>query len=280
MVRFVVGGTVLSASARFVNDRTVLAVSPTLESSLMVSNHFYCEVFLDFDVDGVLEPVGLYRLRPTFRYYISPVVLSIAPTCAQLGPTRRCSSACSRTCGAREARLWLSRSQLIIDNEWETLKVRFIRSEALSDDFLDALASGSGTAVRPETASNTQPRAQMMRHVRHSQGLEKRTALGDPIVECRIPEDLRAGQYVVLVSLNNGKDYVGWSGRGRSRCSFRCTRPLSCTRSSPCAPVGATTLLRLSGEHFVDTGLVRIKFVRDGGPEELTDGKVVSPTLD
>ena len=43
--------------------------------------------------------------------------------------------------------------------------------------------------------------------------------------------------------------------------------------------VGATTLLRLSGENFVDTGLVKIKFVRDGGPEELTEGKVVSPTL-
>ena len=38
-------------------------------------------------------------------------------------------------------------SQLIVDNEWETLKVRFIRSEALSDDFLDALASGSSAAL-------------------------------------------------------------------------------------------------------------------------------------
>ena len=280
VVRFVVGGTVLSASARFVNDRTVLAVSPALESSLMVSNHFYSEVFLDFDVDGVLEPVGLYRLRPTFRYYISPVVLSIAPTCAQAGSdTPLQLSMFSDMWGTRGSKLWLSRSQLIVDNEWETLKVRFIRSEALSDDFLDALASGSSAAVRPETASNPPPPAQMMRNARHSQGLEKRDALGDPIVECRIPEDLRAGQYVVLVSLNNGKDYVGWRARAKPMLLSVYEAPQLHAIQPACAPVGATTLLRLTGEHFVDTGLVRIRFVREGGPEELTNGKVVSPTL-
>ena len=187
----------------------------------------------------------------------------------------------------RRLQLWLSRSQLIVDNDWETLKVRFIRAEhlvgSLDAKLLGALdpsvgggtASGGGAAgggssltgssSRPEidggngtvasgdgasaadgggSLSSTsdvghggggglgaltsggwgmsmrsfgdpkEPRKPSIsgrggpgslpiaraRYAAHTQGFERRSSQGDPLVECKIPDDLSAGTYVVLVS--------------------------------------------------------------------------------
>ena len=84
VVEFVVGDSVLRVTGRVVNDRTVAAAVPPLDDALVIANQFLCEVYLEFEhADGSVEPVGLYRLRPTFRYFISPCVLAMSPTCAQ-----------------------------------------------------------------------------------------------------------------------------------------------------------------------------------------------------
>ena len=137
------------------------------------------------------------------------------------------------------AYIW--RSQLIYDNEVQSLRIKFIEVETGK--------SGANARSKPVSTTGT---------IIFKPG-------GQPVVQCTVPSSTRPGKYHVFVSLNNGKDYTGAISGQKPIVFSVFEHPEIFTLIPACTLSGEATLVRIIGSNFLDTGNVTVSFKHPNG---------------